>query len=394
MNACPKSAIQMREDEYGFVYPVIQEDLCVGCGACTKACPYQNSLGIHAVQRVFAASAKDDELIQKSASGGVFAVLADEVLSHGGIVYGSALVFENERLEPKHIRVDRIEDVHLLQGSKYVQSAIGDTYRQAKEDLLSGKRVMFTGTPCQVAGLNQYLKKEYDNLLTAEIICHGVPSKRLFHEFMDFYGNQLGGRIHEFYFRDKSKGQGMFTRCVYTDSAGNIKTSIKNGNLMAYIYFFIKSYTYRINCYSCPFARPERVADITLGDYWGFHEEYPQYRESSGLSNSRGVSCVLVNTERGANIWNACEKRFIAIPSEFEKVARHNDQLTKPSKFDQKRETILRIFDTEGYTGIERYFKASFKLDIAKNIVSGLMPKDLKRTVKKTVGNLYRFMHR
>ena len=388
MSACPKAAIQMREDEQGFVYPMIDENLCIECGACTKACLYRNSPDFHPVRRVYAAAAKDGSVINKSASGGAFAVIADKVLCDGGAVYGCALLLENGRLEPRHIRIDRKEDLHLLQGSKYVQSEIGDAYEKAKQDLIAGKSVLFSGTPCQTAGLRQYLKKDDDNLLTVEIICHGVPSKRLFQEFMDFYGKKLGGRITEFSFRDKSRGQGMLSRFVYRDSAGNTKESVKNGNLLAYVFFFLKSYTYRMNCYSCPFARPERAADITLGDYWGFHEEYPQYRESQGLSNGRGISCVLVNTGKGQAIWDACQDRLISMPSELEKVARHNDQLRNPSKYHQNRETILQLFEKEGYSGVERYFRTHFRKDIVKNAAVGMIPKDLKRTVKKWIGRI------
>ena len=388
MNACPNSAIQMREDEHGFIYPVIDDALCVGCEACTKACFYQNSPAFHTPQEVFAASCKNDETVAKSASGGAFAVLAEHVLRSGGMVYGCALLFEDDRLAPRHIRIDRMEDIHLLQGSKYVQSEIGGTYQQAKQDLASGKNVLFTGTPCQIAGLKQYLKREYSNLLTADIICHGVPNKRLFQAFMDFYGKQLGGKITAFSFRDKSKGQGMATRCIYKDSLGHTKESVKNGKMMAYIAFFLKSYTYRINCYRCPFARQQRVADVTLGDYWGFHEEHPQVHASQGLSNSRGISCILINTEKGKKLWDAFRGQFNSLPSEFEKVARHNDQLKKPSEYSRERETLLQLFGKEGYAGIDRYFKVHFKKDIAKEIITDMAPKGLKRSLKKLIGHL------
>ena len=388
MNACPKSAIRMAEDEHGFVYPQINEELCIGCGACAKACLYQNRPDFHTVQSVYAAATKDDAVLKQSASGGAFPVFAGEVLNHGGVVYGCASVSENGTLEPRHIRIDKAEEIPLLQGSKYVQSEIGDAYQKVKQDLLLEKDVLFTGTPCQIAGLKQYLKKDYDHLLTAEIICHGVPSQRLFQEFLDFYGKKLGGRITEIYFRDKTKGQGMFFRCVYEDSAGNKKEKSINGYLLAYMFFFLKSYTYRINCYSCPFAQPQRTADITLGDYWGFHEEYPQYRESQGLSNSKGISCILINSEKGKKIWDACQDRFIVLPSAFDKVARHNDQLKKPSVYNSQREILLQVFEKEGYAGIERYFQAHFKKDIVKHAVSGAVPKDFKRLVKKMIGHL------
>ena len=389
MNACPKSAIRMAEDEYGFVYPQINEELCIGCGACAKACLYQNHPDFHPVQYVYAAASRNDAALRKSASGGAVPVLAEEVLSRSGAVYGCASVLENGRLEPRHIRIDKAEDIPLLQGSKYVQSEISDAYKRAKEDLLLEKDVLFTGTPCQIAGLKQYLKKDYDHLLTVEIICHGVPSQRLFHDFLDFYGKKLGGKITEFYFRDKAKGQGMFSRCVYEDSSGNKKEKTINGYLLAYMFFFLKSYTYRINCYSCPFAQVERAADITLGDYWGFHEEYPQYRESQGLSNSKGISCVLINSEKGKKIWDACQDQFIVLPSTFDKAARHNDQLKKPSVYNPQREILLRIFEKEGYAGIERYFRAHFKKDIVKHAISGAAPKDLKRLVKKVIGRMH-----
>lgn len=229
MNVCPKNAIRMAEDEVGFVYPEIDQNLCIGCGACKKACGYQMQPMMQKSEAVYAAASNDDNLLRKSASGGAFAVLAENVLKKGGVVYGAALPLESGKLEPKHLRIDTVERLPELQGSKYVQSAIGDTYAQAKKDLLDGKSVLFSGTPCQIAGLKQYLKKDYENLLTVDIICHGVPSKRFFQSFMEDYGKKLGGTITEFYFRDKSKGQGMITRSVYKDMTGENKEKVLIG---------------------------------------------------------------------------------------------------------------------------------------------------------------------
>lgn len=275
-----------------------------------------------------------------------------------------------------------------LQGSKYVQSAIGDTYAQAKKDLLDGKRVLFSGTPCQIAGLKQYLKKDYENLLTVDIICHGVPSKRFFQSFMEDYGKKLGGTITEFYFRDKSKGQGMITRSVYKNKHGERQEKVITGNLLSYVNLFSRSFTYRKNCYSCPFASEKRVGDLTLGDFWGFHEEYPSYDEKQGLSNGKGVSCILVNTNQGKVALEQCESQFVLMTSDFEKVARHNDQLHSPSKYSPKREQILELYQKEGYEAVDRYFHKNYKKDILKYTVSGMLPKGLKRNIKKMAGKI------
>lgn len=385
-NVCPKSAITMEEDEYGFVYPKIDRELCVECGACKRVCGYQSVPKMNKSKAVYAAASKKDAVLKRSASGGAFAVLAEKVIAKGGIVYGAAMPYENGKLEPKHIRIDNIKDIVKLQGSKYVQSDTGLVYQQVKSDLQADKKVLFSGTPCQISGLKKFLNKDYDKLLLVEIICHGVPSKKLFQDFIDAYGRELGGTIKDFYFRDKSKGQGMITKALYEKTNGEKKEKVKHGNLIPYMSFFLYSYTYRINCYSCPYAVGERAADITLGDFWGFHEEYPYYKESDGLSNGKGISCVLVNTDKGMKMLEECSDGFILLESEFEKVARHNDQLSKPSKYSEKRETILEMYKNSGYEAVKRYYKKNFKKDILKYSVSGMMPKGLKRSIKKIIG--------
>ena len=155
MNVCPKNAIRMAEDEVGFVYPEIDQNLCVGCGACKKACGYQTQPLMQKSEAVYAAASNNDNFLRKSASGGAFAVLAENVLKKDGVVYGAALPLENGKLEPKHLRIDTVERLPELQGSKYVQSAIGDTYAQAQKDLLDGKRVLFSGTPCQIKAVSE-----------------------------------------------------------------------------------------------------------------------------------------------------------------------------------------------------------------------------------------------
>ncbi len=383
MNICPKSAITMEEDEYGFVYPKINTEQCVECGACKRVCGYQNVPEKHSAKAVYAAAAKNDSILKKSASGGAFAVLAEKLIDRGGIVYGAAMPYENGKLEPKHIRIDNKDDIVKLQGSKYVQSDTGFVFQQVRKDLQSGKSVMFSGTPCQIAGLKKFLNKDYDGLLLVEIICHGVPSKKLFQDFIESYGKQLGGTIEEFYFRDKSKGQGYLTRVSYRK---NNSLNNKYSSSLSYMHFFSKSSILRLNCYSCPFASGKRIADIALGDFWGFHEEYPDYKESQGLSNGKGISCVIVNTEKGIGAIEECKDSFVLMDSEFEKAARHNDQLSKPSKYSPQRETVLDLYKSSGYKAVEKYYKKKFRKDIIKYRISGILPKGFKRKIKQLIG--------
>ena len=385
MNACPKAAISMQEDEYGFIYPIINQKMCVKCGICKNVCGYQKKPNMEMPRLVYAVASQNDNLLMKSASGGAFAVLAEMVIRNNGVVYGAALLQSDGKLEPRHIRVDSLDELVRLQGSKYVQSDIGDTYLQAKRDLQAEKVVLFSGTPCQIAGLRKYVTREYSNLITVDIICHGVPNKRLFQDFIDYHGKKIGGRITEFYFRDKSKGQGMVSRCVYIDANQKEREKVQVGGCTAYIHFFLKSYTYRHNCYTCPFASKKRVGDITVGDFWGFHEEYPDYDEKRGLSNGKGISCMLINTEKGQNLLEICKSQFILMNSDFEKVAKHNEQLHSPSKYSTKREIVMELYKRKKYEGVDRYFRKYYKKDIANYMISGVLPKGFKRKIKKII---------
>ena len=180
----------------------------------------------------------------------------------------------------------------------------------------------------------------------------------------------------------------MITRSVYKNKHGERQEKVITGNLLSYVNLFSRSFTYRKNCYSCPFASEKRVGDLTLGDFWGFHEEYPSYDEKQGLSNGKGVSCILVNTNQGKATLEQCEGQFVLMTSDFEKVARHNDQLHSPSKYSPKREQILELYQKEGYEAVDRYFHKNYKKDILKYTVSGMLPKGLKRNIKKMAGKI------
>ena len=385
MNACGQNAISMEEDEFGFRYPKIDADLCIRCGACTKACGFQDPPAKAQPQACYAAVAKEDALLERSSSGGVFAVLAQELLRRGGVVYGAAMPLENGCFAPKHIRIADEKELYLLQGSKYVQSDTGTTFSQAKEDLKAGKQVLYSGTPCQIAGLLKYLGKAYDNLLTVEVICHGVPSAKLFRDHVAALEEASGEKITEYAFRSKQKKQSMCTKMVFRDKNGAQRAQIQNGHQFSYMHYFLQGCTYRDSCYSCPFATSSRVADITLGDFWGFHQEYPQERR---FVDRKGISCVLANTPRGWQTVENMQDRLAVMDAEFEKIARHNQQLTTPSACPKERETILRCYRDEGYRAVDGYFRRTCKKDILLHALKGLIPQGLKRQIKRGKGRL------
>ena len=211
-----------------------------------------------------------------------------------------------------------------------------------------------------------------------------MPSKQLFQDYIAEQERQKNSHVISFKFRDKSKGQGM-TQCMkYVKKDSNeVKEWTCNGKLQSYMALFLKSLTYRENCYSCPYATKERCADLTIGDYWGFHKEYPDSKQTKDFSNSKGVSCLLVNTEKGKRYLEMYQDKMHLLASEFEKVARHNDQLVRPSLYHKEREDILKVYLEQGYVGVEAYYKRHFKKNRMKEWIIGMIPKSSRRQITK-----------
>lgn len=209
-NICPQNAISMEIDEYGFIYPKINHDKCVKCGLCKRVCAYQKENTENEYIQVYAAMTHKEDILMKSASGGVFGTIAEEFLNDEGIVYGCSMEIENDVITPKHIRITDKNDLEKLQGSKYVKSKINDVYTNVEEDLKNNKKVLFSGTPCQVDALKSYLKlknAKLDNLYTIDLICHGTPSTKMFQDYVKKYEKALNGKIINIKFRDKKIGK-------------------------------------------------------------------------------------------------------------------------------------------------------------------------------------------
>ncbi|MFR9239388.1 MAG: Coenzyme F420 hydrogenase/dehydrogenase, beta subunit C-terminal domain [Clostridium baratii] len=385
INICPKNAITMKDDEYGFNYPIIDQNKCIRCGLCKKVCAYQSDDKGNSPIAVYAAALKESNSLKRSASGGVFFEVAKTILKEGGIVIGCSMETENNNLHPSHIIIDSEKDLIKLQGSKYVQSDTKFVFREIEKNLKSGIKVLFSGTPCQNAALKKYLEnKEYDNLYLIDIICHGVPSTSIFKDYISFYNKKLDGNIKGFYFRDKSCGWGLRARVVYKKN-GKELSKVLPIQFSSYYALFLQSEIYRENCYSCKYANKYRFSDLTLGDFWGIGEVHPEYlnRNYGKLDEEKGISCVLVNSEKGMRLMQCIKDNIILYESEFQKVAKNNGQLIQPSKKGKNRDKLLKTYSEKGYAGLDDLYYNLLGKKKYIYFVWNLIPYKIRKLIKK-----------
>ena len=371
----------MQADENGFIYPKINQDICIECGICLRVCKFRKS-EMYVPQIVYVAANKEEKEIMSAASGGVFTAIAREFLKKEGIVFGSTLTFENGHAEVFHTCIDSISDLYKLQGSKYVQSEIKTTYLKAKNYLENKKKVLFSGTPCQIAGLKSFLQKSYDNLYTIDLICHGVPSNRFFNDFIQEKNKYLKGIIVDYKFRDKKYGWGMNTSLEYK-SGNYLKKRYIPARLESYCTLFLDGIIYRENCYSCPFAKTERIGDITIGDYWGIETVHPELNDDFRFKRSKGISCILVNTQKGTELCESTEETLFLYKSSIEKVVVQNKQLQQSSKRPESRDVFLSAYRQGGYTEVEYLFRKKYKKQLIMHYIYNQIPPVLRIKLKK-----------
>lgn len=321
VQACAFHAVTMAENDEGFLYPKVDHGLCVFCGQCVSKCPTGSSCrqGSSPIE-IYAFRASDRESLSRSASGGFSDAAVGHILDQGGVAYGAAYTSASsarsgtadskgssvqsaadcQEFSVRHIEVTDEVSRKLIQSSKYVQSDIGDTYRKARKRLKNGQVVLFTGTPCQIAGLYAFLGGDHPLLYTIDLICHGVPSPGLFRKYLDFRSHQLGEPVHSVNFRSK-EGKGWGTQYMLKLES-ETKTVRRTFALDKYGKHFMDGDCYRESCYRCPYAGIRRIGDLTVGDYWGVWKRHPH------LDSPLGVSCVLVNTEKGQELFARVRK--------------------------------------------------------------------------------------
>lgn len=289
-SVCPKQCIHMEEDKEGFLYPIVDDTLCVQCELCKSVCPVLNSVipEMGELPEAMAAIHMDDAVRNVSSSGGVFTALVQTVLARGGVVFGAA--WEDNFRRVRHIAVSSVEELSALQGSKYLQSTIGTSYIQVRELLEQGREVLFSGTPCQVEGLYSFLGKKYENLILVDIVCHGVPSPMVWQKYVSWQEETFGASVSGMFFRDKKTGWKRFSTAMSFD---NGKRRIERKERNHFMQAFLENACLRPSCYNCRFKKCNRVSDLTLADFWGIEDVCPD------MDDDRGTSLVLVHTSKG-----------------------------------------------------------------------------------------------
>lgn len=314
MAVCPKKCITMKADEEGFLYPVVDEKNCVKCGLCLKVC-CSASAKDKGAPLCFAVYAKDSDLRERSSSGGVFSVIADYVLDKDGVVFGAAL---DENFKVRHIYIDNKKELQRIRGSKYVQSEIGNSYLQVKELLVSGRVVLFSGTPCQVGGLKSYLGCDYDNLITCDFICHGVSSPMVFEKYLS---NTFSDKIiKSISFRDKTSGWKNFSmKICFEDSECYLNKLVDDPFLRT----FLQDISLRPSCFNCRYKGINRVSDFTLADFWGIDKVIDNFNDD------RGVSALLIHSGKGRKIYKLLTDKINVKETHVDKIIPLNPSLVK-----------------------------------------------------------------
>ena len=339
-NACPRQAIQMIEDHEGFLFPSIDSHKCVDCQLCTKACPVLFPVRKHpAVRRPIAAIAKDMSILTKSSSGGMFSLLAERFINDGGVVYG-AVMEKNGYVH--HVHCDSPAGIAPMRGSKYVQSNTELTYSSVKAHLKAGYKVMYTGTPCQIAGLRKYLgASDTSNLLCVDIVCHGVPSNAMFRMYLQRVCAKKGVNVDdivEIRFRNYEKWGGFYLLLLLFD--GRIIICERQDNI--YLSLFLQSYTYRESCYHCSYASHERVSDVTIADFWsiGAKSEFV-------YDTSKGCSLLLLNTKKGERMLSEIGDRMYHEQRTWDEADLTNHQLYRPAILPKRRSQAIKSMNAD-----------------------------------------------
>ena len=328
---CPKKAIVMKKDEEGFRYPIIDKSKCINCELCEKVCPIKNAKENKKVQNAYIFQNSDDRIRRESTSGGAFTAIAEYVIENNGIVYGA--IFD-DKYNVIHKGIDKKEELYKFRNSKYVQSEIGNCYCEIKKYLDSEKLVCFSGTSCQVEGLKNYLRKNYENLVLVDVVCRAVPSPLIWKKYLDMRQRQYKD-ISRIMFRDKYYGYKYSNLSIYNKDNDKKQEYHKGVDSDPYLRAFFSNICDRPSCYDCRFKKLHRESDITIWDCF----EVEKYNKC--FDDDKGTSRVLVHTDKGRNIINLLSKKNKVQEIDVEKATNGFLAMFQSVKKNGKREQFF-----------------------------------------------------
>lgn len=351
MNVCSHAAISFIPDEEGFLHPSVDKGRCVNCGLCKSVCPVNTPVSRYLPEEVYSGWSNDGQVRLCSSSGGAFSAIAISILNQRGIVFGCTL---NADLEAVHVGIERVEDLYRLQGSKYVQSRVEDSYKLAKQNLKTGRKVLFSGTPCQIAGLRSYLHKNYDNLCTVDIICHGVPSPKIFNDYKRHIAKKKRLRIENIQFRCKKSSWIFYSISVYghTEKGSARVEYIGNYYNDPYIRGFLRDNFLRPSCYSCQYCNIRRCSDFTIADWWGYQAEPGELSDFE----KKGVSLIMCNSAKAVDMFTEIKQSMVLRQRTIEEAKRTNLSLSRPFAKPCTRDLFWKDYKTLSFdTMVSKY---------------------------------------
>lgn len=355
VNVCPKQCIDMNIDNEGFWYPKVNKDLCIDCNLCEKVCPVIQNVDKKEFDTVaYACKNKNEKIRLSSSSGGVFTNICEYVINNGGVVFGAAF---NKNFAVEHMEANTIEECEKFRGSKYVQSKIGETYKNAKKYLDERRLVLFSGTPCQIKGLNLFLRRKYDNLIALDIVCHGVPSPLVFDIYKTNLKKEYNSDIENITFRDKSNGWANYR---YKINFKNGKKQDKVHREDVYSNGFLSDLYLRPSCYECKAKNFISGSDVTLADYWGIQDKHPEF------DDDKGVSLVLVHSKKGQEILNHISSNIDRIKTDLAYSISCNPSAVKPVIYNKNRE---KFFNELNKTNLNELIEKYTKVSMIKKVV-------------------------
>lgn len=341
-NVCPKKCISMQSDEEGFSFPTIDKSKCINCNLCERVCPIANRHKNESKPpQVFYGYNKNHDVLMQSSSGGVFSSLAEYVLSQGGVVFGAMF---DDNLKVRHGYIENASKLNKIRGSKYVQSDMNICFSQAKDFLLQGRLVLFTGTPCQIAGFKRFLQKDYSNLITQDFICHGVPSPMVWEKYKNQQVVKYNSKLTMASFRDKPTD--WLNYHVTMEFENGQKSSVAHAK-SEYIKMFLSNKCLRDSCYRCVFKGKERDSDITLADFWGANIIRPK------TYNKMGTSLIIINSKKGSEIFDSIKQHLeykqigLTLPALFNPSFSHSTR--RPGKRESFMKKIKDMSFDEAY---------------------------------------------